>query len=382
MKILRFFVSLLIIVSCQGMHAQKKKGGKTAAKKKTEQVQPSAEDLLYENMLESTQRVFFIDSIVVDQNDFIRHIPLPKECGMLKTLNSEQETGYAFINEFGNKMYYSVEDTLGNSTLFTRDKLGEKWSNPIALSGISDNCSNYPFMMADGMTFYFAHKGENTLGGYDIFVTRYDGETGEFLRPNNIGLPFNSKANDYMYVVDELDSLGWLVTDRHQPEGKVCIYTFVPSKNRENFDLEVISNQDVRQYADIQSIEATWPSVEERETAIRRLEMMKNRRSPSLEKASFSFVINDRIIYSRFDDFHSSTARSLFEDLLQNKKRSENDAKQLEALRKRFHQADEAGRQQLRQTILVAEQELEQLNLSIKSLEKRIRNEELSSLTK
>ena len=105
MKILRIFISFLIIASCQGTYAQKKKGSKTAAKKKTEVVQPSAEDLLYENMLESTQRVFFIDSIVVDQDDFIRHIPLPKECGVLKNLRSEQKTGYAFINEFGNKMY-------------------------------------------------------------------------------------------------------------------------------------------------------------------------------------------------------------------------------------------------------------------------------------
>ena len=379
MKILRIFISFLIIASCQGTYAQKKKGSKTAAKKKTEVVQSSAEDLLYENMLESTQRVFFIDSIVVDQDDFIRHIPLPKECGVLKNISSEQKTGYAFINEFGNKMYYSVEDTLGHSSLFTKDKLGEKWSNPIAISGISDDHSNYPFMMADGMTFYFAQKGENSLGGYDIFVTRYDSETGEFLRPNNIGLPFNSKANDYMYVVDELDSLGWLVTDRHQPEGKVCIYTFVPSKNRESFDLEEMSDQVVRRFADIQSIEATWPSAEAQQTAVRRLEMMKNRRSTDMQTASFSFVVNDMITYHSPSDFHSSTARTMFMDMLQAKERRENDARQLEALRVRFYHANEQERKDLKATILDAEKELELLSISISKMEKSIRNKEIKT---
>ena len=150
-----------------------------------------------------------------------------------------------------------MEDTLGNSTLFTKDMLGGKWSKPTELTGIDNSESpNYPFMMADGITFYFAQKGESSLGGYDIFVTRYNSETGEFLRPNNIGLPFNSKANDYMYVIDELDSLGWLVTDRNQPDGKVCIYTFVPSKTRENLNLEEMTEDEVKPFAEIQSIKA------------------------------------------------------------------------------------------------------------------------------
>ena len=276
-------------------------------------------------------------------------------------------------------MYYSVEDTLGHSSLFTKDKLGEKWSNPIAISGISDDHSNYPFMMADGMTFYFAQKGENSLGGYDIFVTRYDSETGEFLRPNNIGLPFNSKANDYMYVVDELDSLGWLVTDRHQPEGKVCIYTFVPSKSRESFDLEEMSDLVVRQFADIQSIEATWPSAEAQQTAVKRLEMMKNRRSTSMQTASFSFIVNDMITYHSPSDFHSSTARTMFMDMLQARERRENDAGQLEALRERYYHADEEERKELKTTILEAEKELELLSISISKMEKAIRNEEIKT---
>ena len=40
-------------------------------------------------------------------------------------------------------------------------------------------------------------------------------------------MPFNSPYNDYMYVIDEYNNLGWFASDRYQPEGKgmcICIH--------------------------------------------------------------------------------------------------------------------------------------------------------------
>lgn len=382
MKIRRFFITFAIILFCQVTYAQKKRT-KTPAKKKVETVQRSPEELLFENMLESTQRVFFIDSIVVDKEDFIKHIPLPRECGAISAIQEGENTGAAYINEFGNKKYYSVRDTTGNAAIYTSDKLGNDWSKPMGLTGI-DNITNpdYPFMMPDGTTFYFSQTGDDTLGGYDIFVTRYDGSTGEFLKPNNMGLPFNSTANDYMYVVDELDSLGWLVTDRFQPEGKVCIYTFVPSKTRENFDLAEMSESEVRQFATIQSIQDTWPSEEAREVALQRLQNMMTRNTQLHETASFTFEINDEITYHSPDDFLSASARKKFMELLQLKERNQENLQRLETMRERYYHADDAERASMRKNILAAEKELERQNVSILNTEKNIRNEEIMLLTK
>jgi len=382
MKIRRFFITFAIILFCQVTYAQKKRT-KTPAKKKVETVQRSPEELLFENMLESTQRVFFIDSIVVDKEDFIKHIPLPRECGTISAIQEGENTGAAYINEFGNKKYYSVRDTTGNAAIYTSDKLGNDWSKPMGLTGIA-NITNpdYPFMMPDGTTFYFSQTGDDTLGGYDIFVTRYDGSTGEFLKPNNMGLPFNSTANDYMYVVDELDSLGWLVTDRFQPEGKVCIYTFVPSKTRENFDLAEMSESEVRQFATIQSIQDTWPSEEAREVAMQRLQNMMTRNTQLHETASFTFEINDEITYHSPDDFLSASARKKFMELLQLKERNQENLQRLETMRERYYHADDAERASMRKNILDAEKELERQNVSILNTEKNIRNEEIMLLTK
>lgn len=383
MKIRRIFIILAVLAICQMTYAQKRKNVKTTPKKKTEVVQRSPAELLFENMLENTQRVFFIDSMVVDKDNFIQHIPLPRECGTISSQQEGENTIAAYLNEFGNKMYYSVRDTMGNAAIYTKDKLGNDWSKPMGLTGI-DNMTNpdYPFMMPDGTTFYFSQKSDETLGGYDIFVTRYDSSTGEFLKPNNMGLPFNSSANDYMYVVDELDSLGWLVTDRFQPEGKVCIYTFVPSKTRENFDLGEISESEVRQFATIHSIQDTWPSEEARSEALLRLENMKNRNTPRRETASFTFDVNDEITYHTPGDFHSSTARDMFMELLQLKERNQEYAQRLETMRERYYHADDAERTSMRKSILDAEKELERQNVQILNTEKRIRNAEIMSLTK
>ena len=383
MKIRRIFIILAVLAICQMTYAQKRKNAKPTPKKKTEVVQRSPAELLFENMLENTQRVFFIDSMVVDKDNFIQHIPLPRECGTISSQQEGENTIAAYLNEFGNKMYYSVRDTMGNASIYTKDKLGNDWSKPMGLTGI-DNMTNpdYPFMMPDGTTFYFSQKGDDTLGGYDIFVTRYDSSTGEFLKPNNMGLPFNSSANDYMYVVDELDSLGWLVTDRFQPEGKVCIYTFVPSKTRENFDLGEMSESEVRQFATIHSIQDTWPSEEARSEALLRLENMKNRNTPRRETASFTFDVNDEITYHTPGDFRSSTARDMFMELLQQKERNQEYAQRLETMRERYYHADDAERASMRKSILDAEKELERQNVQILNTEKRIRNAEIMSLTK
>ena len=385
MKTIRILIAALALLCVVPTEAQKKKTQTQPEKPKTEKPQPSPGDLLFENMLESTQRVFIIDSMVVEKENFISEIPLPPESGTLTTYDQFFGTqghndSYVFVNEFGNKAYYSLNDKDGRSQLFTMDRLGSKWSKAVKLEGIAgDTSPNYPFMMADGTTFYFAQKGEGSVGGYDIFVTRYDSDTGEFLRPNNIGLPFNSKGNDYFYMESELDSLGWFVTDRNQEEGMVCIYTFVPSKNRTNIDLSEMSETQVKRYANIHNIRDTWPSEEQRNKALKRVEKMKARTASarSHHGDGNAFVINDQRAYSSASEFRSSEARELYNKLLQMRQQAQRNAQQLEAWRENYTEGDS----QKDADILSAEREQETLLLTIKDTEKQIRILENKSLS-
>ncbi|MBP5361121.1 MAG: PD40 domain-containing protein [Bacteroidaceae bacterium] len=198
------------------------------------------------SMLEATQKVVVIDSMVVGREIMLQTICLDGSCGQLlnarqmKELLSLQEmpSGTGFVNDFGDHAIYSQRVKGNGIKLMQTNLFGDKWSTPTPLSGIGDSLSaeGFPFLMADGTTLYFAADDEASLGGYDIYVTRYDAESGEYLKPENIGMPFNSPANEYLMAYDEVNQLGWFVSDRNQPADKVCVYVFIPSESRDTYD--------------------------------------------------------------------------------------------------------------------------------------------------
>ena len=185
MKIRNIAIIALALLAPVSMQAQKKKA--VVKKAPVVVVEEPQEDPRITDMREATQQIIFIDSVVVAKDDILSIIRLNPESGKLDTFDqffrSEGHTdSYVYLNEMGNKCYFSDENANGQMQLYTLDKLGEEWSEPLALKGINEGISeaNYPFMMTDGTTFYFAAKGKESIGGYDIFVTRSDSENGQF----------------------------------------------------------------------------------------------------------------------------------------------------------------------------------------------------------
>lgn len=378
-KIAILALALLLPLS---IGAQKKK--KRVVKKPVVIEEPQ-EDPRITNMREMTQQILIIDSIVVDKDQILPHLRLSSETGSLMTTRDflgKSVSGYAFINEMGNKAYFSLPDNSLRQQLFTSDVLGNEWSSPQPLTGISEGISeaSYPFMLTDGITFYFAGKGEESIGGYDIFLTRYDSRSGSFFKPENIGMPFNSEANDYLYAIDEFNHIGYFVSDRRQPEGKVCIYIFVPSESRKTYDSSIYTEQQIRDFADIISIADTWGNGSERKAALARLKSINNVKPSADRKTSaqsVTIVINDALTYSSAKDFRSSKAANLYQNLTKAQGRLSMVETDLTKARDLFATATAADRQNLRQRILQMEKEQQQLYQLIHSLEKDIRKEEI-----
>lgn len=378
-----YFLSFILTVSIPAM-AQKRK---TAAKPKPKVVTPaplqkSAADLLYENMLPNTQRVFVIDSIVVDKSQFLSYIPLQHDNGTLQAYNDffgteDQDGQYVFVNGFRDKCFYSESDTTGHVSIYTRDKIAGKWSKPQLLEGIGtfSSAMAFPFMMSDGTTFYFAAKGKESIGGYDIFVTRYDAENARYLKPENIGLPFNSKADDYMYVEDDMNKLAWFVTSRNQPEGKVCVYTIVPSENRVNYDMSNIDDSRLEQLAAISRIRDTWPSTAKRNQAMKRLNDLKND-AGGITDESIYFPINDYLVYRSLGEFQSIESRTLFERLQSLQTEVKKEIHHLDLIRKEYRKTSGDTHKRLAEDIIDYERIIERQQNEIKVISKQIRNVE------
>jgi hypothetical protein len=328
------------------------------------------------NMREMTQQIVIIDSIVTSKDKFLASIRMSAESGKLMTTGSfyrNNQDGILHMNEMGNKVYFSQPDSR-LLQLYTADKLGNEWSRPQRIEGISEGIdeASYPFMLTDGVTFYFAGKGEESIGGYDIFMTRYDSRSGSFLKPENIGMPFNSEANDYMYAIDEANRIGYFASDRRQPEGKVCIYIFIPSETRKTYNAGKYTEEQIRSYADITRIADTWGDGAERKAALDRI------------KSKYSAIDVPGQLVRTGDEasvvvYHSKEAKTLYQKLLTEQNSLDIVNSRLEQLRQKYHKANTNERQQMKSEILKLEEDAIQLNANVRQLNKATRNAEINS---
>ena len=383
MKI-RLFLVLLLVWLTIPMDAQRRK---PAPPKPTPEELAQQEKM--DRMVAATEQVMFIDSFVVNKDDFLRTYHLNRESGSIcrtadMLRNYRTADSYAYLNSLGNKRYFSMHETDSTSMLFCSENDHGEWTEPTPLPGVNAEQQfqrlNYPFMMGDGQTLYFAAEGEDCVGGYDIFMTTFHRETGSYLHPINIGMPFNSEANDYLFAIDEYNHLGWFVTDRRQPEGKVCVYVFVPNDSRKTYDAETYTQEQLQAFAQIASISDTWSDMAALQEARERL---KNSASqPTTGGNAMYFVINDDIVYRNATDFRCVDNTSRYQQLQQLQSQQQQLSQSLDKARNYYDKATAKERRLLSKEILADEQQQGTLEAQIHELEKKIRNTEILFLTK
>ena len=328
-------------------------------------------------MQEKTEAVQVIDSIVVNKEQILSAYFLSEDCGVLQLhkdffSSSDPSGSTVYINPKGDQIYYARPSFDGRHTLFTQSKLLDIWSDEKAILATDTADNNYPFIMGDGVTLYFASKGNGSIGGYDLFVTRYNTGISAYLAPEQLGMPFNSTANDYMMVIDEAKGLGWFVSDRNQPEGKACVYLFIPNEFRtylsENEDDEWLVAR-----ATLHSIRETWRAGSNYDEQIRlaktNLALTEKKITPD-----FEFIVNDRTVYYTLNEFKSTEAKSFYERVIGLKQQVSTLENNLDEKRQTYSQGNTTVRNQLRPSIFQTERELRTLLSQISEWEKRSRN--------
>lgn len=275
-----------------------------------------------EEMLPNTRALVFVDSLVVDKDNFFSHLRIPSEVGryvtpekLLTSAQAELRTGAtAFVSSVGNTAYYSTPDTLGNLHMSVAYKNSNEWTEPQLIEELYGfNHQDYPFLQTDGVTLYFAATGDESLGGLDLFVTRYNEETRQYVRPQNLGFPYNSPANDYLLAIDEEVGIGALVTDRRQPDDKVCIYWFIAEGRRNIYDYEPEDEEAeeiVRGFAEISSIADTQEDHEDAIAALRKAWEAALAAESANAVEQYRFIIADSTVYTTLAQFVSEEARA------------------------------------------------------------------------
>ena len=334
-----------------------------------------------QRLLSNTEDVQIIDSIVVDKDQILSTYYLNGDCGVLEMYHrffgsAEQILSTVYINAKGDQAYYARPSQAGQFELYSQFKLLETWSDEKPLfSSENDSDNNYPFVLGDGLTLYFASKGYGSIGGYDLFITRYNTNTNTYLAPEQMGMPFNSPANDYLMVIDEVKELGWFVSDRNQPEGKVCVYLFVPDKSRKRIG-NVEDEAWLRRRAALTSIHESWASGNNY-TELAHLARTDVSSTTKDVEHDFEFVINDQKVYHTWNDFKSPEAKSFYEKAVALEKQIDALEKRLDETRTSYSKGNTSTREQLKPTILNAEAELRDLFAKKKNWIKSARNTEI-----
>ena len=291
-------------------------------------------------MLKGVEEVCIIDSFVVDKATFLNAYKISEESGKLFTFNE----------------FFKTEG-----------------DHPGSINASGN--ANYPFVLSDGVTVYYASDGEG-LGGYDIFVTRYNTNTDTYLVPENVGMPFNSPYNDYMYVIDEYNNLGWFASDRFQPEGKVCIYVFIPNTSKQTYNYEAMEQQEIIRLAQIHSLKETWTDKQAVTEALQRLKAAISHKPKERRAMDFEFVIDDHTTYYLMSDFKSAKAKTLFQRYQQMEKDYYQQEEKLNGLRQQYAGANQQGKAKMAPAILDLEKRILQMSEELDALEVNVRNAE------
>ena len=385
MKLRYFTLAALAAIASFSYAQAKKPAKKPAATVKTvkNETMSAKAKAIFEDMLSNTQKVFVIDSTVVDKDNVLSVIPLPKAYGSFVDYDTlfGMQTGTknkVFVNGFGSRCYYTETGADNVSRLYMRDKLGENWSKPIAIKEINDNFTDicYPYMSSDGQTLYFAGKSEEQgLGHRDIYMTKYDADNGTFMLPENIGLPFNSAADDYAFVIADADHMAWFATTRRQPEGKACVYAFVPAETRKNYDADDMEDSKLMSLAELKSIRDTWTNKDERAKAVARLErLIQNAEKEASGTKPFAFVVDDNNTYTNVSQFRSDETRKAFYELRRLQTDLSSTLSKIEGLRTDYHNAKDKA--PLGNKIAALEKKADTTRANIKNAEQQLRIKE------
>lgn len=305
-----------------------------------------------ERYLRRVDDILIIDSLVVDKAGFLKAFPLSRNAG---SVGIRDGLGYC-INEIRDRKITAY----GHGLLSCQRLLEGEWiCDTLNIPVSAEAHCNFPYMLSDGVTLYFASDDAAGLGGYDIYITQYNTNTNSYLTPENIGMPYNSPANDYMLAIDDAKGVGYFVTDRHTPDDRVCIYTFIP--NEEKRILRDTTDVFIRAFAQGLILQ---PDVRTHGTVVTPADSDNKTTAVTMKP----FVMNDTVVYTRLTDFRSIDARVLYEEYLQKEKQLQALNSDMEQKRAVYHGATSEQQAALRGELLQMEDDYVRLRKELPSL--------------
>lgn len=245
---------------------QYQKYQKVASSAKAEKLQVSRQIEMCKNgkkLLRNLSDLVVIDKKEIDRTDFFRSYDIsdiggkllakPDESAFKTSLDKKKkETSIIYFSSDNNQIYFSSygDDLSHGKDIYMIKKLGNgKLSAPQTL-GYPINTlydEDFPFLHPNGKVLYFCSKGHNSMGGYDIFKSTLNEETGTWNMPVNMDFPINSPDDDILYITNADEKEAYFSSARSSPTGKTNVYHI--SVERKPIDMTIVNGVVVKNSA-------------------------------------------------------------------------------------------------------------------------------------
>lgn len=163
--------------------------------------------------------------------DFFLFYPLKdhswrKTPNQLDSLGGDNLSSAIFIPDGSRDIYYSAKDEEGIRNIYATHLTDSLWSVPTLINEQMTSSSDeiYPMLSPDGQSLYFASKGLYGMGGYDLYVSNWNSETNDWDMPVNMGFPYSSPYDDFLFVNTEDGKYSIFASNRECGRDSVTIY--------------------------------------------------------------------------------------------------------------------------------------------------------------
>ena len=164
-------------------------------------------------------------------NDFFLYYPLPDRSwrplpNQLDTSSAHPFHKALYAPEGEDVIYYSAEDAQHIRNIYKTSLQDTLWTVPALLNEHMTSPADeiYPMLSADGKEIYFASSGLYGMGGYDLYVTRWDDEAQDWSVPENLGFPYSSPADDFLFINTADGNYTMFASDRDCSGDSVWVY--------------------------------------------------------------------------------------------------------------------------------------------------------------
>ena len=163
--------------------------------------------------------------------DFFLFYPLKdfswrKTPNQLDSLGGDDLSRAIYIPDDAKDIYYSAKDEEGIRNIYCTHLTDSLWSAPALINEQMTSSSDeiYPMLSPDGQSLYFASKGLYGMGGYDLYVSNWNSETNDWDMPVNMGFPYSSPYDDFLFVNTEDGKYSIFASNRECGRDSVTIY--------------------------------------------------------------------------------------------------------------------------------------------------------------